>query len=160
MPHLPMLPALARVCLSLVVTLLVTMMHVHKRVYGFFTGSTNCGSMHRPCPAIDPSHACWLQGLYSPSKNCGEQSVQVANYLNATSNQIAAFLNATGTATGNATLVQQAQVWPCVHFTALYAQPPPHPLRNYLKIFSHQLAWRLLLRIYVLRASNICSAHS
>lgn len=51
-----------------------------------------------------------LQGIYAPSRTCSDQQVQVGYYLNTTANQIAAALNSTGLATGNATWVEQAQV--------------------------------------------------
>lgn len=56
------------------------------------------------------AHPPLLQGIYAPSRTCSDQQVQVGYYLNTTANQIAAALNATGLATGNATWVEQAQV--------------------------------------------------
>lgn len=48
------------------------------------------------------------QGIYAPSRYAADQRTSTGWYLNGTSVQIARFLNATGVATGNQTLVQQA----------------------------------------------------
>ncbi len=49
------------------------------------------------------------QAIYAPCKNASEERWDAGLYLNGTSNSVAALLQATGAATGNATLVQQAQ---------------------------------------------------
>lgn len=48
------------------------------------------------------------QGIYAPNRYCSTQRTDVGNYLNGTAVQISRFLNATGAATGNQTLIQQA----------------------------------------------------
>ncbi len=51
-----------------------------------------------------------MQGIYAPSRYAADQRTSTGWYLNGTSVQIARFLNATGVAIGNQTLVQQAGV--------------------------------------------------
>lgn len=55
------------------------------------------------------SAAFAAQGIYAPNRTASNQRADVGFYLNGTATSLAALLNSTGVATGNQTLVQQAQ---------------------------------------------------